>query len=128
MTVFNLLAAGFIMKTIAVMFVLSAVTLTLVVLIQKGKGGGLSGAFGGAGSAGGILGTKTGDFLTWFTIILAGLFLFLAVIMAKFYKPTISEFGQDQPQQTAAPAQQPQAQTQPVPLEQQTADANVPDQ
>ena len=67
-----------------------AVILILVVLIQKGKGGGLSGAFGG-GMAGGILGSKTGDFLTWFTIALVGLFLFLAVVMAKFYKPSVTD-------------------------------------
>jgi len=30
----------------------------------------LSGAFGGGGGAGGLLGTKTGDFLTWVTISL----------------------------------------------------------
>ena len=129
MTVFHLLAVGFIMKFVAFIFTLSAATLILVVLIQKGKGGGLTGALGGGGGAGGILGSKTGDFLTWFTIVLAGLFLFLAVIMAKFYKPTVSEFGQSQPQQqTAAPAQQPQTQQQQIPLEQEAVDTNTPGQ
>jgi len=74
----------------------------MIILIQKGRGGGLSSAFGG-GMASGILGSKTGDFLTWVTIILVGIFLSLAVVMAKYYKPTVSEFGQDQP----APQQQP---------------------
>ncbi|OHB85789.1 MAG: preprotein translocase subunit SecG [Planctomycetes bacterium RBG_19FT_COMBO_48_8] len=62
-------------------------SLILMILIQKGRGGGLSGAFGGA-MAGGILGSKTGDFLTWVTIVLVGVFLTLAVVMAKFYKPS----------------------------------------
>ena len=66
----------------------------MVVLIKKGKGGGLSAAFGG-GMASGILGSKTGDFLTWFTVALAGMFLTLAVVMAKFYKPSVSDFGTD---------------------------------
>ena len=95
MAVYPLLAAGLIMKVVAVVFVISAAALVLVVLIQKGRGGGLSGAFGG-GMASGILGSKTGDFLTWVTIVLVGLFLTLAVVMAKFYKPEVSDFGEGQ--------------------------------
>ncbi len=76
------------MKIVAALFLLSAVTLILIILVQKGKGGGLSAAFGG-GIASGILGSKTGDFLTWVTIVLVSVFLILAVVMAKFYKPSI---------------------------------------
>ncbi len=86
------LAVGFLMKLVAVLFVLVALALILIVLIQKGRGGGLSGAFGGGG-AGGVLGTKTGDFLTWVTIGLVSLFLILAVVMAKYYKPSTGRFG-----------------------------------
>ena len=86
MTVFPLLAVGFVMTVVAVLFVICCVALILIILIQKGRGGGLSAAFGG-GMAGGILGSKTGDFLTWVTIVLVGLFLTLAVVMAKFYRP-----------------------------------------
>lgn len=95
MSISPLLAVSLIMKIVAVLFILSSVILILVVLIQKGRGGGLSGAFGGA-MAGSILGSKTGDFLTWVTIALVGVFLSLAVVMAKFYKPTVSEFGTEQ--------------------------------
>ena len=70
--------------------------MVLIILIQKGRGGGLSGAFGG-GMASGILGSKTGDFLTWFTIALVGVYLTLAVVMAKFYRPSVSDLGQDVP-------------------------------
>jgi len=87
MTVFPILAVSFIMNVVAVLFVICCVSLVLIILIQKGRGGGLSGAFGGA-MAGGILGSKTGDFLTWVTIVLVGVFLTLAVVMAKFYKPS----------------------------------------
>jgi preprotein translocase subunit SecG len=86
MTVFPILAVSFIMNVVAVLFVICCVSLILIILIQKGRGGGLSGAFGGA-MASGILGSKTGDFLTWVTIVLVGVFLTLAVVMAKFYKP-----------------------------------------
>ena len=84
------LAVGIIMKMVAVLFALTCIALILIILMQKGKGGGLSSAFGG-GMAGGVLGSKTGDFLTWVTISLVGVFLLLAVIMAKFYKPSVED-------------------------------------
>jgi preprotein translocase subunit SecG len=108
MVVFPLLAVSFIMKIVAALFIISAMALILVILVQKGKGGGLSSAFGG-GMASGLLGSKTGDFLTWVTISLVGAFLLLAVVMAKFYKPTVGDYGaktatrQEQPQQPAQP-------------------------
>jgi preprotein translocase subunit SecG len=84
-----LAAVPFVMKIVAAVWIIVAVVLILLVLIQKGRGGGLAGAFGGAG-ANSLMGTKTGDFLTWVTIGLVVLFLFLAVIMAKYYRPAAS--------------------------------------
>jgi len=103
MTVFPLLAVGFIMKAVAVLFIVCCVSLILIVLIQKGRGGGLSGAFGGA-MASGILGSKTGDFLTWVTIVLVGVFLGLALVMAKFYRPDVTERGENAPARQELPA------------------------
>ena len=111
MTVFPLLAVSFIMNVVAVLFVTCAVILVLVILIQKGKGGGLSGAISG-GAVGGILGTQTKGPMTWITIFLACVFLMLAIVMAKFYKPTVSESGPEQP----------------VPLQQQMPVQSVPPQ
>jgi preprotein translocase subunit SecG len=112
MTIFPMLAVSFFMNLVAVVFFIGAVALILIILIQKGKGGGLGAAFGG-GLASGILGSKTGDFLTWVTIAMVGVFLALAVVMAKFYKPSISDFGAGQPQPTQQlPAQQPPVQQQ----------------
>ena len=73
--------------------------------------------------ASGLLGTKTGDFLTWVTIGLVGVFLTLAVVMAKFYKPEISSFGEQAPQQQSAPQQQEKSELPPVP--EQTAPARL---
>ncbi len=115
MAVFPLLAVSFIMRVVAVIFLVCAVSLILIILIQKGRGGGLGAAFGG-GLASGLLGSKTGDFLTWVTIVLVGIFLTLAVVMAKFYKPTISDFGAAAPQRTALPAEQPQSSETPSPI------------
>ena len=83
------LAAGFIMNILAAIFVIGSVVLILVILIQKGKGGGLSGAFAG-GMASGILGSKTGDVLTWITISVASLFIIVALVLDKWWRPTAS--------------------------------------
>jgi preprotein translocase subunit SecG len=87
MTVLALSADSFIMRWVAVpLFVICCLALILIILVQKGRGGGVSSAFGGGGG-GGLLGSKTGDFLTWVTIVLVGVFLSLAVLLAKYYKP-----------------------------------------
>ena len=46
---------------------------SVLILIQKGRGGGLSGAFGGGGGSS-AFGAKTGDVLTWATSIIFGIF------------------------------------------------------
>ncbi|HEY2587906.1 MAG TPA: preprotein translocase subunit SecG [Tepidisphaeraceae bacterium] len=51
--------------------------LVLLVLIQKGRGGGLSSAFGGGGGNT-AFGSKTGDVLTWATSIVFGVFMILS--------------------------------------------------
>jgi len=116
MTVFPLLAVSFIMKVVAVLFVICSVALILIILVQKGRGGGLSAAFGG-GIASGILGSKTGDFLTWVTIVLVGIFLTLAVVMAKFYKPSISDFDEGTPLRTTFPTEPPRGPELPSPID-----------
>jgi len=102
MVAFPILAAGFLMKVTAVLFLVCSAALILIILIQKGKGGGLSGAFGGT-TVGNILGAKSKEPLTWITIGMVTVFLFLAVILAKFYRPSTGDFGVQQP-----PAQQQQ--------------------
>ena len=58
-----------------------ALLLILLILIQKGRGGGLSGAFGGSGGGSAAFGAKTGDVLTWATSTVFGLFILLAVLL-----------------------------------------------
>jgi preprotein translocase subunit SecG len=62
---------------LAFLFGVVCVFLILLILIQKGRGGGLSGAFGGAGGNT-AFGTKTGDLLTWVTSVVFGVFLLLS--------------------------------------------------
>lgn len=97
---------SFLWTVVSVLWVLIALSLILIVLIQKGRGGGLASAFGG-GAANSLLGTKTGDFLTWVTIGLVSLFLVLGVLMGKFMRPVPSADLLGQPpvaEQPAAPA------------------------
>jgi preprotein translocase subunit SecG len=63
-----------------VLFVLVSLLLIGLVLIQKGRGGGLAGAFGGMGGNT-AFGSKTGDVLTWTTAIGFGIFLVLAIAL-----------------------------------------------
>lgn len=80
-------AVGIFMNLLMVIWVLIALLLIMIVLIQKAKGGGLSSAFGGMGASS-LLGTKTGDVLTWVTISLAVIFLGLGAFLVKFYRPS----------------------------------------
>src|SRR5687767_15246901 len=63
-----------------VLFILVCLILILLILIQKGRGGGLSSAFGGGGGNT-AFGSKTGDVLTWATSIVFGVFLLLAIAL-----------------------------------------------
>ena len=82
------LGLSFLKNLVVVLFILICMAIILIVLLQKGRGGGIGAAFGGGG-AGSLLGTKTGDFLTWVTICLVAAFLVLAVLMGKFLRPEL---------------------------------------
>src|SRR5437868_2328492 len=68
----------FFLYVMITLFVLVCGILILLVLIQKGRGGGLASAFGGGGGNT-AFGSKTGDVLTWATSIVFGVFLLCAV-------------------------------------------------
>lgn len=61
----------------ALMFV--GILLIFIVLLQRGRGGGLAGALGGAGGQS-ALGTKAGDVFTKITIVLATIWIMLACL------------------------------------------------
>ena len=56
-----------------------SVFLILLVLIQRGKGGGLAGAFGGVGGSS-AFGSRAGDMFTKITIGVAGAWIILTMI------------------------------------------------
>lgn len=52
--------------------------------MQSSKGGGLSGVFGGGGGLGSVFGGRgVATFLSKFTIVMAGLFLLICLILGK---------------------------------------------
>jgi preprotein translocase subunit SecG len=65
-----------------VVLLITAVFLIVLVLIQRGKGGGLAGAFGGMGGQS-AFGTKAGDLFTKITIGLATFWIVLCMITVK---------------------------------------------
>lgn len=66
------------------LFVLAAVVLIAVILLQEGKGGGLAQAFGGAGAE--TFGVQTGS-VNRFTAAVVSLFMLLAVLYAAIPEP-----------------------------------------
>ncbi|MCA9243026.1 MAG: preprotein translocase subunit SecG [Phycisphaerales bacterium] len=70
----------------AMFFGFIALLLIAVILLQRGRGVGLAGAFGGAGGNT-AFGAKTGDVLTWVTVVLAAFFLLTAVLFNYQFRP-----------------------------------------
>jgi preprotein translocase subunit SecG len=64
-----------------ILFLLCGVILSLLILIQRGRGGGLAGAFGGAGGSS-AFGTKTADIFVKATAVLGAIFFVLAIVTA----------------------------------------------
>lgn len=69
---------------------LTSVFLILLVLVQRGRGGGIAGALGGAGGQS-AFGTKAGDFFTRLTVGVAAFWIILCIGAIKVLKsPTFS--------------------------------------
>src|SRR5947209_18010206 len=77
------------------LFIIVSIVLILLVLIQKGRGGGLIGAFGGMGGNT-PFGSKTGDVITWATSIVFGIFLLLAIVLNLMTQSTAIQKAQNQ--------------------------------
>ena len=82
----EIVASGFVRGVTTFLFVAICLLLIVVILLQKGRGGGLAGAFGGAGGHS-AFGAKTGDVFTWVTVALTAMFVTMAVIGNFTYVP-----------------------------------------
>jgi len=108
-----------------ILFVPICVLLILIVLLQAGKGGGLAGAFGGAGGQTFLGARGAADFLSKLTIYLAVGFMFLALVLSFTYgrrgainigeeSAAVEETTTETPAEDAAPTQAEPAQTPPA--------------
>jgi preprotein translocase subunit SecG len=94
-----------------VLFVMS-LFLILLVLVQRGRGGGLSGALGGMGGQS-AFGTKAGDLFTRITIVVAALWILLSVAAIIVMNPvrsqgrSASSEGREYTRRSTEPAQTP---------------------
>ena len=71
---------NFIIGFLNVLMVLGSIFLVCIILIQRGKGGGLAGAFGGVGGSS-AFGTKAGDVFTKITIGVAAGWIVAAMLL-----------------------------------------------
>ena len=91
--------------TISVIIVIASVLLTLIVLVQNSKGGGLAANFAAGNTTFGV--RQTADFLEKTTWVLAAIVLVLCVV-ATFFTPKASKgaaTGVENQIQQAAPAE-----------------------
>jgi preprotein translocase subunit SecG len=65
-----------------VLLLVTSIFLILLVLVQRGRGGGLAGAFGGLGGQS-AFGTKAGDLFTRITIGVAAFWIILCAVSVK---------------------------------------------
>ncbi len=107
------------MTTLLVVLILIAcVVMGFFILVQKPKGGGLSGAFGSLGSQ--VMGVqKSGDMMekgTWYTMAIIGILSIVVVFVNPAVTPRPQEAAPTQQPAQQQPAQQP-AQQQPAPAQ-----------
>ena len=84
---------GWVPPVLNVILLLAGIFLILLILIQRGKGGGLAGAFGGAGGSS-AFGSRAGDAFTRITIYSAAVWVLLIMILIKMVQPAAVPEGQ----------------------------------
>ncbi len=82
----------FLSALIYFLLLIMSVFLICLVLIQRGKGGGLAGAFGGVGGSS-AFGTKAGDVFTRVTMISAGIWIALNMVLVILSNQRTSAWG-----------------------------------
>ncbi|MEO2012737.1 MAG: preprotein translocase subunit SecG [Fuerstiella sp.] len=75
-----MLTNGFVYYTLLTLLVFTSSVMILLVLIQRGRGGGLAGAFGGMGGQS-ALGVRAGDVFTKITIVVAVIWVMVAGLL-----------------------------------------------
>lgn len=70
----------------AILLTLASVFMILLILVQQGRGGGLTGALGGMGGQS-AFGTKAGDLFTRITIVTAIIWITFSILTIAFFNP-----------------------------------------
>src|SRR5262245_15011492 len=81
---------------------LLSVFLVLVILVQRGRGGGLTGALGGMGGQS-AFGTKAGDLFTRITVVVAAIWVLLSLAALRVLNQRSATAGLDPTVRRAAP-------------------------
>lgn len=97
----------------AFLLIVVCLFLMLVILIQRGRGGGLVGAFGG--SSGQTFGAKTGDVFTWITVGFAAVFVLLSVFGNYAFDQSAAPVVATSSEATSVPIEVPPGGTPPIP-------------
>src|SRR5207245_6711360 len=91
----TVILVGFLIGVLNSLIVLGSLFMICIILIQRGKGGGLAGAFGGVGGSS-AFGTKAGDVFTKITIgVAAGWILAAMLLVVLTNRRTVSAWGND---------------------------------
>lgn len=86
----SLLAVAWYSHLLNAVIIILGLLLMLIVLIQRGKGGGLAGAFGGAGGSS-PFGSRTADAFVKITLYLAAVWVLFIMIHVKLVKLDTSQ-------------------------------------
>ncbi len=92
----TVLIASFAQYFYGILLTITAILLILLVLVQRGRGGGLAGAFGGMGGQS-AFGTKAGDTFTKITVGLSVFWLLLSVGAVKYLGSSTGPLGSATP-------------------------------
>lgn len=76
---------------VQILLFLTAVFIVLLVLVQRGRGGGLVGALGGLGGQS-AFGTKAGDKVMWTTVVIAAAWILLCAASVRYFNSGTSAF------------------------------------
>jgi preprotein translocase subunit SecG len=85
---------SYVLGFLNVVIVILTLFLIGIILIQRGKGGGLAGAFGGMGGSS-AFGTRTGDVFTKVTVGVAIAWILLSMVMVVLYNKKPSRDWKD---------------------------------
>ena len=97
-----LLLGGFQSFILGLLLFFTSLFLIFIVLIQRGRGGGLTGALGGTGQS--AFGSRAGDELTYITLVVAGGWIFLCIVCIWVLNPNDAPILDDQDSQQLADA------------------------